>query len=243
MSMHACMHRKHHVRACTCMHAHRYPTLSPSAIGRQERLQPVLPSAVDASRAPTLFAAGAALLSPPLGTHLLQLHVAFRLVADLPNLDTGMPHLGGDGTASGEKTAGRGEGVALSYGSALPLHELGELGGGNGLRVQFLSRGRTTVPQIIAMYDGEVRSSKRAVTACMHARACTCMRTYAQAVAVRDGEVLGSAQYPHPICTCMHTCRCSGARRAWPQPSPSPTPTPSPRCSGLLCALACAPAA
>ena len=66
------------------------------------------------------------------GTHVLQLYVEFQLVIG------GRESVGGDG-------------VTVSYGAALPIHLLGEFGGGSGLRVQFLTNGHE--PRIEVHYD------------------------------------------------------------------------------------------
>jgi hypothetical protein len=118
-----------------------YPTLSATAIGHENRLNPMFDGTaqreVQERRVQTRFGGGAVLISPPPGTHLLQLYVAFRLIV-------------------GGGRPGAGDGVSISYGAGLPLETMGELGSGTGLRVLFLSRG---VPIVRALYDGELIGS------------------------------------------------------------------------------------
>jgi hypothetical protein len=118
-----------------------YPTLSATAIGHENRLNPMFDGTaqreVQERRVQTRFGGGAVLISPPPGTHLLQLYVAFRLIV-------------------GGGRPGAGDGVSISYGAGLPLETMGELGSGTGLRVLFLSRG---VPVVRALYDGELIGS------------------------------------------------------------------------------------
>jgi hypothetical protein len=97
------------------------PNLSPTTIGFENRLQPVLHGSEDATRPDTVFAHGVAVLTLPYGTHMLNLHVNFTAIV-------------GAGPDDG------GEGFAVSYGGG-PLDSIGEFGGGLGLRVQFLTGG------------------------------------------------------------------------------------------------------
>ena len=123
-------------------------TLAASSTGHEELLQPAMHSAYDTKRSDSVHAFGAALLGMPPGVHRLQIQIDFNVIV-------------GRAVASGSTGGGNEGGFCLSYGSGLSLEGMGDLGGGLGLRVQFLTGWRHSVGgrhgdggRIVIMHDG-----------------------------------------------------------------------------------------
>ena len=130
-----------------------YPTLSSTATGVENELQAVVPAAFDQGRPETTYGGGAATIELSPGTHMLYLRVDFQLV------------VGGRGIGDDDPyviVGHSGGGISVSYGGALPLEQMGSLGGGSGLRVQFLTRGTAVLwPTVRVYYDGMLLGSAR----------------------------------------------------------------------------------